>query len=137
MDIGALARKLSPSGSLAEAWYEYDRRIDAFKATPIGQKLWMDWDELSLRATGLTVYEYRALDSAYWAWKDSQIDHAALERDEQAHREQALAGPQICGHCSGTFSSIAALMSHSGFCSFKARAPRPLLVSRSAPMIGP
>jgi hypothetical protein len=117
-ELAAIIRKLSPKSDIEEAWYEYFRLVDDFKSTGIGMRLWK-YDEIrDERATGLSAKAWEELDAAYFAWVGSLIDHAALARREHAWLREATKGPQICGHCGGTFDSMAALSSHRGLCSF-------------------
>jgi hypothetical protein len=115
-ELARIIGKLSDTGNPEEAWLEYDRRIDAFRDTDMARKLWRQPEICDKIATGITREEYEILNAAYFAWRDSFIDHAALARRESARAYKTLAGPQICGSCGGEFESIDALMSHD--CSF-------------------
>jgi hypothetical protein len=117
-ELARIIGKLSSAGDIEEAWLEYDRKIDAFKHTDTGSRLWRNWTALKAAATGIIESEYKLLDAAFWAWRDSLIDHDALARECRAWLRRTLAGPQICGSCGGRFESIDALMSHQGYCSF-------------------
>jgi hypothetical protein len=118
-ELARIIGKLSSTGNPEEAWLEYDRRIDAFRETNKARELWREPEVCDKIATGTTREEYELLNDAYFVWRDSFIDHAALARRESARAYQALGGPQICGGCGGSFPSIGALLSHESFCSFR------------------
>lgn len=118
-ELAAIIRRLSPAGDIEEAWFEYDRRIDTFRQTNRGARMWRDRYALKAEATGITQPEHEILDDAYWAWVNSLIDHDEIERREKKWRRQILKDENsICGYCGGNFGTPEARRSHRDFCSF-------------------
>lgn len=117
-ELARIIRKLSPSGDIEEAWYEYDRRVCAFRNTDEGLRFWNNGTLRDKIATGITSDDHEILNRAYFAWRDSFIDWDEVARLDYVRRHQRLKGPQICGWCGGEFASMADLSMHQGYCHF-------------------